>query len=99
MYEYFSTLVSIMPSPTSLADRLAAHPKLELRVSALLDIVEAESGFLDRADDAEEAVIANLRGMGNELLTDWGTYKEDQKFIETCLKNPEAKAQKKTYIG
>ncbi len=71
-----------MPSPISLADRLAAHPELELRVSALLDIVEAESGLLDRADDAddaddaEEAVIAHLREMGNELLTGWGTYKD-----------------------
>ncbi len=91
-----------MPSPISLADRLAAHPELELRVSALLDIVEAESGLLDRADDAddaEEAVIAHLREMGNELLTGWGTYKEDQKFGEACLKHPGAKTQKKTLIG
>ncbi len=62
-----------MSSPMSLADRLAAHPELERRVSTLLDIVEAESGLMDQADDAEEAVIANLRSMGNELLTDWGT--------------------------
>lgn len=81
----------------SLADRLAAHPKLEHRVSALLDIVESESGVLDRADDAEEAVIDNLRSMGNELLTDWSAYKEDQKFSEACLKHPEAKAQKNIY--
>lgn len=88
-----------MSSPISLADRLAAHPGLELRVSVLLDIVEAESGHLDRADDAEEAVIANLRGMGNELLTDWGTCKEDQKYAEYCLKHPGAKVRKKTLIG
>ena len=88
-----------MSSPISLADRLAAHPELELRVSTLLDIVEAESGLMDRADDAEEAVIANLRSMGNELLTDWGTCKEDQKFAEACLKHPGVKARKKTLIG
>ena len=57
-----------MSSSGSLADRLAAHPELEHRVSALLDIVEAESGLLDRADDAEQAVIKHLRCMGNELL-------------------------------
>ncbi len=83
----------------SLVDRLSAHPELELRVSALLDIVEAESGILDTADDAEEAVITSLRGMGNELLTDWGTGKESQKFSETCLNHPEAKARKKTLTG
>ncbi len=88
-----------MPSPISLTDRLAAHPELELRVSALLDIVEAESGLLDRADDAEEAVIVHLREMGNELLTGWGTYKEDQKFGEACLKHPGAKTQKKHLLA
>ena len=71
-----------MSSSISLADRLTAHPELERRVSSLLDIVEAESGLLDRADDAEEAVINNLRCMGNELLTDWSACKEDQKFSE-----------------
>lgn len=84
-----------MSSPISLADRLAAHPELERRVSALLDIVEAESGLLDRADDAEEAVINNLRSMGNELLTDWSACKEDQKFSEINQKHPEAKTRKK----
>ncbi len=71
------------------------HPELKRRVSALLDIVEAESGLLDRADDAEQAVIENLRLMGNELLTDWSACKEDQKFSEACLKQTGAKARKK----
>ncbi|WP_067517018.1 hypothetical protein [Endozoicomonas ascidiicola] len=88
-----------MSSPVSLADRLAAHPILERRVSALLDIVEAESGQLDRASDAEETVIQNLRSMGNELLTDWGACKENQKFSEACLKHPDSKVRKKTLIG
>lgn len=88
-----------MSSSGSLADRLAAHPELEHRVSALLDIVEAESGLLDRADDAEQAVIKHLRCMGNELLTDWSACKEDQKFSEICQQHPEAKARKKTPIG
>ena len=88
-----------MSSSISLADRLAAHPKLQRRVSALLDIVEAESGLLDRASDAEDAVTTNLRSMGNELLADWGNRKEDQKFSEVCLKHSHAKVQKKTLTG
>ena len=32
------------------------------RVSELIDIVEAEPGHLDRADEAENAVIDNLKG-------------------------------------
>ena len=87
-----------MSSSISLADRLTAHPEIERRVSSLLDIVEAESGLLDRADDAEEAVINNLRCMGNELLTDWSACKEDQKFSEINQMHPESKAQKKDLL-
>ena len=61
----------------------------------LIDIVEAESGYLDRADEAENAVIDNLRELGNELLKDWGAYKENQKFEEVCDLHPEAVSKKK----
>ena len=42
-----------MPSSKILAEKLATYPELEKRVSELIDIVEAESGHLDRADEAE----------------------------------------------
>ena len=48
-----------------LLERLVRHPQLEKRVSDLLDVIEAESGSLDRADEAEEAVITHLGEMGN----------------------------------
>ena len=57
-----------------LLERLARHPQLEKRVSDLLDVIKAESGSLDRADEAE-AVITHPGEMGNELLTDWGLHK------------------------
>ena len=57
-----------MPTSKTLAEKLAAHPELEKRVSRLIDIVEAESGHLDRADETEDRVIENLRELGNELL-------------------------------
>ena len=72
-------------------------PELKKRVSELIDIVEAESGHLDRADEAENAVIDNLRELGNKLLKDWGAYKENQKFEEVCDLHPEAVAKKSTY--
>ena len=83
----------------NISERLADHPQLEKRVRDLLDVVEAKSGNLDRADEAEEAVIQNLRGMGNELLTDWGLHKEDQNFKATKELHPEARSRKKTLIG
>ena len=84
-----------MTTSKTLAEKFAAHPELKKkRVSELIDIVEAESGHLDRADEAENAVIDNFRELGNELLTDWGAYKENQKFEEVCDLHPEAVAKK-----
>ena len=88
-----------MSTSKTLAEKLAAHPELEKRVSELIDIVEAESGHLDRADEAEDAVIDNLRELGNELLTDWGAHKENQKFEEARAIHPEANAKKKAHTG
>ena len=51
-----------MSTSKTLAEKLAAHSELEKRVSELIDIVEAEPGHLDRADEAQNAVIDNLKG-------------------------------------
>ena len=57
-------------SGEELAARLDAHPILKARMMGLLDLVEgAETIAL--ANEAERRVIEELRGMGNELLTDW----------------------------
>lgn len=88
-----------MSTSKKLLERLAKHPQSEKRVSDLLDVIEAKSGSLDRADEAEEAVITHLGEMGNELLTDWGLHKEDQKFKAARELHPEAKSRKKTLIG
>ncbi len=88
-----------MPNSKKLSERLVGHPQLEKRVSGLLDVIEAESSSLDRADEAEEAVIKHLKVMGNELLTDWGLHKEDQKFKAARELHPKAKSQKKHLLA
>lgn len=54
-------------------EKLKRHPELLSRMKNLLNIVEGE-GELDipRANDAEYAVIENMRGLGKELLQSWG---------------------------
>ena len=84
-----------MPTSKTLAEKLAAPPELEKRVSRLIDILEAESGHLDRADEAEDRVIENLRELGNELLTGWGVHKENQKFEEAHDLHSESNAKKR----
>ena len=47
----------------------------------------------------EEAVIGHLRELGKELLTEWGTGKESQKFNEAHGSHPESSVKKKDLLG
>ena len=62
----------------SLEERLRKHPALRARLEALLDMVEDESGQFERADDAEEFLISQLRSLGQEVLQEWATNEQQQ---------------------
>jgi len=63
----------------SIEERLQSHPHLRQRVEAILDIVEAPSGQVDTADEAEQRVTEELRRLGNDVLHGWAQDKEKQK--------------------
>ena len=83
----------------SLEERLRKHPDLQARVEALLDMVEDESGQIERADDAEEFLISQFRSMGQELLQEWATNEQHQ--VEQHWDNTPgvARKQKKESTG
>ena len=60
----------------SLDERLSKHPELKEQVLQLLQI--AESNQIVRADDAEEAIIEGVRGLGRELLQEWARHQEQR---------------------
>ncbi len=62
----------------SLEKRLNKHPHLRNRIEELLKIVENADGDLKKADEAEQRVIEELRKMGNEVLHDWASNREEQ---------------------
>ena len=62
----------------SLEARLRKHPALRARLERLLDMVEDESGQFERADDAEEFLISQLRSFGQEVLQEWATNEQQQ---------------------
>ena len=66
----------------SLEERLNAHPHLRDRIDQLLGIVEDSEGKIDKADEAEQRVIDELRRLGQEVLEDWAAGKEKQKVEE-----------------
>ena len=51
--------------------RLNHHPQLRERMETLLKVVENVAGDCTKADAAEQAVIEELRKMGNEALQGW----------------------------
>lgn len=83
----------------SLEERLHKHPALRARLEALLDMVEDESGQFERADEAEEFLISQLRSFGQELLQQWAT--NEQLLVEQHWDNRPsvARKQKKDSTG
>jgi len=63
----------------SLEERLKAHPQLRDRIYQILSIAEDSEGKIDKADEAEQRVIDELRRLGQEVLEDWAVGKEKQK--------------------
>lgn len=51
--------------------RLNHPPQLRERMETLLNVVENVAGDCTKADAAEQAVIEELRHMGNEALECW----------------------------
>ena len=51
--------------------RLNHHPRLRERIETLLNVVENVAGDCTKADAAEQAVIEELRTIGNEALQCW----------------------------
>ena len=82
-----------------LEERLHKHPALRARLEALLDMVEDESGQFERADDAEEFLISQLRSLGQEVLQEWAT--NEQQHVEQHWDNRPgvARKQKKDSTG
>jgi hypothetical protein len=85
----------------ALVEKLEKHPKLLARMEELILIVEGEDEKeIQRADDAEEAVIANLRNFGKELLQEWSSTQEQRLSSKTKEKTPNLKVHsKKNCIG
>lgn len=59
------------PKDELLLTRLNHHPALRERLETLLNLVENVAGDCTKADAAEQAVIEELRKLGNATLQEW----------------------------
>ena len=83
----------------NLEERLRKHPALRARLEVLLDMVEDESGQFERADDAEEFLISQLRSLGQEVLQEWATAEQLQVEQHWDNRPGVARKQKKDSSG
>ena len=82
----------------TLEQRLAKHPALKERIENLLAIVENRDGKLEKADDAEWAILEQLRPLGQQALGEWAQKQSDRKAKEIRQLNPSASQDKKNSV-
>ena len=75
--------------------RFKKYPYLRSRVESILDIVEDASGNIDKADEAEQLLIDEMRQMGKEALHDWAVGKEKEKVKDLVHDNDGIKKHSK----
>lgn len=79
----------------TLEQRLERHPKLKEQMEALVDIAENRDGHLEMADDAEGAIVQQVRQLGGQTLREWAQQQADRKAAELPRLNPSACKGKK----
>jgi hypothetical protein len=88
----------LSPEQVKLIAQLEKHPKLLERIQKLLLVVDGDDNDnhdIKLADDAEDAVVDNLREFGKELLTEWGQQQEKRVCNNFKQVNPELKSHSK----
>ena len=79
----------------SLEQRLERHPELKEQIEAVVAIAENRDGSLEVADDAEWAILQQVRQMGGQTLREWAQQQADRKAAELPKLNPSACQDKK----
>ena len=59
-------------------NRLKNHPDIVETLKDLLDVAEGIKG-IEKADDAEFALIPEVRGLGKKFLRDWAEHQTKEK--------------------
>lgn len=72
--------------------RLKNHPEILESIKDILDITEGVKG-IEIADDAEFALIPEVRGLGKKCLQDWAKFQTNEK--EESVRNKHLKQHSK----
>ena len=62
-----------------LGERLKEYPELKAKIEAMLAIIENAGGDVEKAAEAEQRIIDELRQMGNAVLHSWARRQQEKK--------------------
>lgn len=78
-----------------LLERLRAHPELLARFESILGLTEVGEGPLRTADEIEEQLVAEVRRLGHEVMSDWAVGAEERVAEEVIKANAAVRLRKK----
>jgi chromosome segregation ATPase len=79
----------------TIEERLEAYPHLKQRIEALLNVVENAAQDLERADEAEQRVIEELRQIGQQALQAWAQTQQQQQSVQLRYHQPAVRQHRK----
>ena len=72
----------------ALVERMRRHPQMQERFEVILNLAEGREGEVGTADEVEEALIEEVRRLGNTTMREWATGARDK--LEADLRGREA---------
>jgi hypothetical protein len=82
-----------------LEERLKDYPELKAKIEGLLGIIENAGGDIEKAAEAEQRIIGEIRQMGNEVLHGWARRQQEKKEEENNAKSGVNRKRKKNSTG
>jgi len=90
---------SISSADRSLEERLKEYPELKAKIEAMLAIIENAGGDVEKAAEAEQRIIEEMRQMGNEVLHSWARRQQQKKEDEYQAQPGVNRKRKKNSTG
>jgi hypothetical protein len=99
MGDHSAEMESISSADRSLEERLKEYPELKAKIEAMLAIIENAGGDVEKAAEAEQRIIEEMRQMGNEVLHSWARRQQQKKEDEYQAQPGVNRKRKKNSTG
>jgi hypothetical protein len=99
MGDHYAEMESISSVDRSLEERLKEYPELKAKIEAMLAIIENAGGDVEKAAEAEQRIIEEMRQVGHEALHSWARRQQQKKEDEYQAQPGVNRKRKKNSTG